>query len=184
VRQLLVVVLLSLALGSKSDAEGQTPAADAAPASKPLGVELSLRLGPAATNFLDVSGPMFPLWFGMGYRFGGWLYVGLAGVYAFGPAPETIAGSRPNSYNAQFLTEVALHPLGYGKVDPWVGYGLGVEWFNGGTGNFIPVSISFGVNFALARTFRLGPFFAFQVAFNGSDTHNWYVFGLQLTALP
>ena len=126
---------------------------------------------------------MFPLELGIGYRFGGWLYVGIAGVYAFGPT-EVTQGRDLSTYNTQFLAEVAFHPLRYAKVDPWIGYGLWVEWFNGGTGNFIPVSASVGVDFALSQTFRMGPFFAFQVAFNGNDTHEWYVVGIKLTALP
>lgn len=155
------------------------PAVEAA-ASKPLGVELSLRLGPAAPiNFALLDQPLFPLELALGYRFGGLVYAGIAGVYAFGPTEN-----GTSVYNTQFLAEVALHPLRYARVDPWVGYGLGGEWFNGGNGNFIPVSLSFGVDFALTQTFRVGPFFTFQVAFHGSDVHEWCVVGLKLTALP
>jgi hypothetical protein len=179
-----VVVLVCLVPASTPLAE-ETPAVETA-ASKPLGVELSLRFGPAVlgnNNFTILSGPMFPLELGIGYRFGGLVYVGVAGVYAFGPT-EVFNGGLHTLYNAQFLAEVALHPLRYARVDPWIGYGLGGEWFNGGNGGFIPVSLSMGVDFALSRAFRVGPFFTVQVAFNGSDVHEWYVVGLQLTALP
>jgi hypothetical protein len=115
--------------------------------------------------------------------FWGLVYVGVAGVYAFGPT-EVLNGRLDTLYNAQLLAEVALHPLRYARVDPWLGYGLGGEWFNGGNGGFIPVSLSVGVDFALSRTFRMGAFFSYQLAFNGNDTHNWFVVGLRLTALP
>jgi hypothetical protein len=182
VRHSLAVVLLSFALASASLAEEQLQP-ETPPGTKPLGVEFSLRLGPAATNLGLVSGPLFPLSLGVGYRFGGLVYVGVAGVYAFGPT-ETFGGQAVSIYNTQFLAEVAIHPLRYAKIDPWIGYGLGVEWFNGGTGNFVPVSFSMGVDFAVSHAFRMGPFFTLQVAFNGNDTHEWYVVGLKLTALP
>ena len=178
-----VVLMLGLAVAAPSLAEEAAPSGEEA-SRKPLGVELSLRLGPAvASNFPLLSGPMFPLELAIGYRFGGLVYVGIAGVYAFGPT-EVTQGFDLSTYNAQFLAEVALHPLRYARVDPWVGYGLGGEWFNGGKGNFIPVSLSLGVDFALSQTVRVGPFFTFQVAFNGNDVHEWYVVGLKFTALP
>jgi hypothetical protein len=181
VRQWLVLLVCLLPVSTPLAEE--TPAVEA-PASKPFGVELSLRFGPAVpTNFTVQNRPMFPLELALGYRFGGLVYVGVAGVYAFGPT-EVFNGALVTLYNAQFLGEVALHPMRYARVDPWISYGLGGEWFNGGNGNFIPVSLSLGVDFALSRTFRMGPFFTYQLAFNGNDTHNWFVVGLKLTALP
>jgi hypothetical protein len=176
-RQTFAILVVSLAFAAPGHADEQPPPAAVVASSKPLGIDFSLRLGPAIGSLPTLNGPMFPLWLGLGYRSGGWLYVGVAGVYAFGPV-------RSNFDNAQFLFEVAFHPLRYAKVDPWVGYGLGVEWFNGGTAGFIPVSFSMGIDFALAQSFRAGPFFAVQVAFSGNDTHNWYVVGLNLTGLP
>jgi hypothetical protein len=183
-RRPLVVLLLSLPLAAASLAD-EAPPADQTSASKPLGWELSLRFGPAvAANFPLLDGPMFPLELALGYRIiGGLLYVGVAGVYAFGPT-EVTQGRDLSTYNSQFLVEVAFHPLRYARVDPWIGYGLGAEWFNGGTGNVVPVSLSVGVDFALSQTFRVGPFCTYQLAFYGNDTHSWFVVGLKLTALP
>ena len=175
-----LVVSVCLLLSSGALAEEQ-----ASPQKRnPLGIDLSLRLGPAipgGTNQVAVE-PLFPLWLGLGYRIGGVWYVGISGVYAFGH-------SYPNftQYNVQFLVEAAYHPLAYARVDPWIGLGIGGEWFHGGfgtTAGWVPIMFEMGVDFALAQSFRLGPFYAFQFVVNGSDTHFWNVVGLQLTGLP
>jgi len=156
------------------------------PPAKPLGIDLSLRLGPSIPGGANIvtSEPMFPLWLGLGYRIDGLWYVGVSGAYAFG---STICQGCTPSYNVQFLVEAAAHPLRYAKVDPWIGLGVGGDWFHDGYLNpsgWIPVTIELGVDFALARSFRAGPFYAFQLVVTGSSTHTWNVVGLQLTGLP
>lgn len=171
--------MLSLALASAALAEeheGPTP-------SRPLGIDLSLRVGPAAGNLAGLNGPMFPLWLGLGYRFGGVWYVGVAGVFAPGPTVSS-GGVTESLYNCQLLVEMAVHPASYARVDPWVGFGIGGEWFNGGKGTFVPVSFDLGVDFGVLSSFRVGPFAAVQAAFNGNDVHEWFTVGLKFTVLP
>lgn len=177
-----LVVGVYLGLFTTALADEQPAGTATSSSSKPLGVEFSLRLGPALTSLSGLDGPMFPLWLGLGYRIHGVWYVGISGVYSFGSVFSQ--GSQVTITNAQFLVEAAFHPLAYGKVDPWVGYGIGAEWLNGGTAGFVPVSFDFGVDFAVSQSVRVGPFFAVQVAFSGSDNHQWYIVGLKLTALP
>jgi hypothetical protein len=174
VRNSLTVVGLGLLLASAASAEEHQSGS----------FDLSLRVGVVGeSGDVLISSPLFPVWLGVGYRFGGVWYVGVAGLFALGPSTTT-GGVTTNPYNAQFLVEMAIHPAGYSRVDPWVGFGLGAEWYNGVKANFVPVSFDLGVDFALGPVFRLGPFAAVQVAFNGNDTHEWFVVGLKLSLLP
>lgn len=176
-RNSLSVVGVCLLLASAASADEHPPGSAGS-------FDLSLRVGVVAENGdAFISSPLFPVWLGLGYRFGGVWYVGVAGLFALGPS-VTIGGVTTSSYNSQFLVEMAIHPAGYSRVDPWVGFGLGVEWYNGGEANFVPVSFDLGVDFALGPVFRIGPFAAVQVAFHGNDTHNWFVVGLKLSLLP
>jgi hypothetical protein len=178
---LVATVCLLLPAGALSEEPAPPPQA------KPLGIELSLRVGPSIPGGEDVlaTDPFFPLWLGLGYRIGGVWYVGISGVYAPASTLCPICGAR---YNVQFLVEATVHPLAYGRIDPWIGLGVGGEWFNSGNGpmvsSWVPVMFEVGVEFALARTFRVGPFYAFQFVVTGGSTATWNVFGLQLSGLP
>jgi hypothetical protein len=157
------------------------------PSGAPSRIELTVRLGPAVPGGFDNSyatqTPFFPLSLGLGVRLGGLVYVGVTGVYAFGPSVESGGGFTTNQYFAEAMAEVALHPLRYSKVDPWVGIGLGGQWLDGSVVHFVG-SINLGVDFALADTFRLGPFFSVQLVADTGQLNEWYIFGLQLTGLP
>ena len=177
------LILPFLVLVSVSAASAEEPAG-ATTAVKPMGLDLSFRFGPAVSGGERPasSEPMFPLWLGLGYRIGGVWYVGVSGVFAF---PTTsCACYQPD--NVQFLVEAAFHPLAYSRIDPWIGLGFGGEWF-GGSGSFLPGMFELGISFELARSIRVGPFYAFQFVLVGTSTHTfhtWNVFGLQLTGLP
>jgi hypothetical protein len=179
-RALAVLLLVVSSSPALADVE---PAANSK--TQPLGVEVTLRLGPAVPGGFDnpylTQTPFFPLSLSLGYRFGGLVYVGGTGVYAFGPSVESSA--TLNQYFAEALAEVAIHPLRYGRFDPWVGIGLGGQWVDQSVVHFVG-AINVGLDFALASSFRLGPFFSVQFAADPGQVHEWYIFGLELTGLP
>ena len=173
-----LVVLVCLSPASAPLAE-EAPAVEAA-ASKPLGVELSLRLGPAAPiNFVLLDQPLFPLELALGYRFGGLVYAGIAGVYAFGPTEN---GDEPLQHPVPRRGGPPPAPLCPGGPVGWLRAWRGMVQRR--QRKLHPGESVFGRRLCAFSDFRVGPFFTFQVAFHGSDVHEWCVVGLQLTALP
>lgn len=130
---------------------------------------------PNGTTLADLVAWTVPLELELGARIGP-AFVGGYVSYAFGKAGNALEGGTSRSAsNVRFGFEVLWHLGPDRPVDPWVGLGVGYEWLNlsvGGTGGAITgsargfewVNLQLGIDFALGRSFRLGPFVRSRVA--------------------
>lgn len=138
------------AVGPRADAPAGTPLSDLVAWSVPLQVEAGARVGPVFV--------------------GGYL------SWAYGKPGSAFDGeSARSASDVRFGFEVLWHFAPDRAVDPWAGLGVGYEWLNlNATGpSGIPVSASFrgfewvnvqlGVDFALGRSWRIGPFLQARV---------------------
>jgi hypothetical protein len=178
----------------------QTPARDV-----DLHFELGARLGYAFASGNYVSGlPIgspsgsagapgisgaIPLTFDLGMRIGKYVFVGGFTSYAF---LSTTCASAPAGYTLQCDghdvrggIDAQIHIVPRGKVDPWIGFGLGHEWLTvsmstsagGSTAsesqtlegwNFADVML--GLDMHVARGLGVGPFLEFTSGSFGSES--------------
>jgi hypothetical protein len=162
-------------------------------------VDMSDAFGGQVPIMLDIGGKVIPELF-----IGG--YLGLA----FGAAGGRMKDQCPNCSAAGFHIGVELqyHILPAGKVNPWIGYGIGIE--SGAVGDD-PRSIAWGgfqfarlmggADFRLNRVFGVGPFVDLSMGsystenidtgvtssktdITESAVHSWLTFGVRFVFFP
>ena len=188
------------------------------------GLEIAFRTGvlvpvgnsAEGSKLSDGFGVQFPLWIDVGYRWDKF-FVGAYGQYAFGVVGGQVDCGPASCSIGAFRAglELQMHPNGRGSVDPWLGIGFGYEWdtlhasmFNGAT--YVSGSatihgwdiarVGAGVDFALTRGLRIGPFVEATVSefvkagvsFGDYDSsseifhksvHSWISVGVKITGL-
>ena len=197
------------------------PATGAAPTAPPAhrGFQLALRTG-YSVPFGDVTknkpmsdsfGGQVPFTLDVGGKLGDYVFLGgFLGTSVGGvgkPLAETCEAC--STVGAWFGAEVLVSLLPAGKVDPWLGYGVGMEYnsvhVEGAVVEFagyVPLMLTGGVDFRMSRIFGLGPFGGLAVARyskagadDGDDTytielekitatHGWVTFGVRGVLFP
>lgn len=131
----------------------------------------------------DMSGfidEIHPVWVDLGYRISEHFFVGIYGQLGFGTTGPELAGPCGSMsgldcgvYSHRLGIETQVHLVPNGTFDPWIGYGLGFEWFStyivdGSNENtFTASGFEFG-NFQLGLDFRLVDHFFFGPVLSGS----------------
>ena len=131
---------------------------------------------PQGTSLADLVAWTVPLQLDIGARIGP-VFVGGRAAYAFGKTGSSFDGASSRSAsNVRAGFEVLWHFAADQKVDPWAGIGVGYEWLNLSAAvnngsvvyatlrGFEWVSVQLGIDFALGRTFRIGPYLETNVA--------------------
>jgi hypothetical protein len=149
-----------------------------------------------------------PLWLDVGYRLDPRMYVGLSFQYAFGLVPSGVCADGVSCsitdmrLGANFIYHLAPHQ----SVDPWLGFGVGYEWFElkaaapegevtGTVGAFEFANLQAGADFEVTPSFALGPFVSFSlgeyrgISYSGApladqdvvskSVHEWLLFGVR-----
>lgn len=173
-------VLVLCLVATSARAEEQLPAHFEAGLRAGLGLPIGNAVGPrtgapTGTSLSDLVAWAVPLQLDAGARVGP-VFVGLYLSYAFGkPGSAFDSASTRSANDVRVGFEALWHFAPEGKVDPWVGLGVGYEWLNlsvsgpsGGAVNasfrgFEWVNVQVGVDFRLGRYFRLGPFLQARV---------------------
>lgn len=211
--------VLGLGLLSVVIVSGRAVAQEAPPARR--GFEMALRTGYSipfgsasqgqkmsdfATGqvplIVDVGGKVLPELF-----IGG--YVGLAFGGEAGAAKQACDSNGGGCVNVAvtLVIEAQYHILPAGKVNPWLGYGIGIESIAGSAGNnggdtsgftgWQYARFSGGVDFRLNRVFGVGPFVDLALGdyskadFNSTHLdiaqttmHEWLTIGARFVFLP
>ncbi len=188
--RLLMGVLSSVVvLGSVSQAHAET-----------TGFELGGRIGYGIpmgkatgegtnSNLADGIKGMIPLQLDIGYRAIPSLMVGGYVMYGFGFTGDSISedcdrlkglgvDASCSTHDVRLGIQAQYHFTPDGKLDPWIGAGIGYEWLTFGvdfssggasvktstTGNGVEfINLQGGADFALAPGFGLGPFLSLSV---------------------
>lgn len=144
---------------------------------------------------LDIGGKVIPELF-----IGG--YLGLA----FGGAAGSLKESCPNcsSVGLHIGAELQYHILPAGFVNPWIGYGIGIESLavgdssSFGWGGFEFARFMGGADFRINRVFGVGPFVDLSMgsystfsddnnnshSIADTGTHEWLTFGVRFVFFP
>jgi len=130
---------------------------------------------PDGTRLSDLVSWSLPLQLDAGARVGP-VFVGGYLSWAYGkPGSAFDRASARSATDVRFGFEVLWHFAPDRPVDPWAGLGVGYEWLNlnvtGPSGTAVPssfrgfewVNVQFGVDFALGRSWRLGPYLQARV---------------------
>ncbi|HEX9050952.1 MAG TPA: hypothetical protein VF841_10505 [Anaeromyxobacter sp.] len=113
-----------------------------------------------------------PLWLELGYRFSGHvraeIYFELAPMTLASPCPS---GAACSAFDVRSGLALQLHPAPRSWLDPWVGFGLGVEYLQattpiagGGVAAWqlswygVEVPVEVGLDLAISDVFTLGPY--------------------------
>jgi hypothetical protein len=136
-----------------------------------------------------ISG-MIPLQLDLGYRVIPPLMIGGYVMYGFGMTGDALskscdrakslgADASCSAHDVRLGLQVQYHIMPEGKVDPWVGAGIGYEWLTVGVdlsgggasqeqsstgGGFEFINLQGGADFSVAPGFGLGPFLSLSVA--------------------
>lgn len=219
------IVATFLSWGTSAVALEDEPVPPAAPGSSPpappaahRGFQLALRTG-YSVPFGDVlqDAPMAD-WFGgqvpvlvdIGGKPLDRLFIGGFIGFSVGAAGDSdaLADCACVAVGTWVGVEAVYSFLPAGKVDPWLGYGLGFE-YNGLSdedntvdfSGFVPVMVTGGVDFRLTRIFGLGPFvgvslgryseagasgdgFSSVVDIEETAPHGWFTLGLRSVFFP
>jgi hypothetical protein len=144
---------------------------------------------------LDIGGKIIPELF-----LGGYFGFGVGG--AGGPLKETCPNCT--SVRLHFGAEVQYHILPAGFVNPWIGYGIGLESMavgdssSVGFGGFEFARFMGGADFRINKVFGVGPFVDLSMAtyssFSDGDgnnlditetaTHEWLTLGVRFVFFP
>ena len=118
----------------------------------------------------------------LGWRVMPKLFMGLSGQYGFGihairfDALCAISDdSNCSATDVRVSVEAQYHPMPGQKLDPWIGFGVGYEWFTlslndtGAEGSttfsgFELAKLQGGLDVALTPYFRIGPFVSFSLS--------------------
>jgi hypothetical protein len=189
------------------------------------GLELGLRLGvgfPAGkvgsgpglanSNLSDTVDAMIPLAVDAGYRFNDTFYLGLSGQFGFGfvntdSNPICTQGLDCSVTVTRIGLNLHLHLAPGQSFDPWLGVGVGYEWFDvsvsagGASGGLTASGYEFanfqlGGDIAATPNCALGPFLSVSLGEYGNistsgayqtdqalvdkNLHAWIVFGVRL----
>ncbi|HSP19902.1 MAG TPA: hypothetical protein VLQ79_10320 [Myxococcaceae bacterium] len=138
------------AVGPRTDAPAGTPLSDLVSWGLPLQLDAGARVGPVFV--------------------GGYL------SWAYGKPGRAFTGATsPSASDVRFGFEVLWHFAPDRAVDPWAGLGVGYEWLNlnvtGPSGTAVSasfrgfewVNLQVGVDIALGRIWRIGPFLQARV---------------------
>ena len=199
-----------------STAPAATATSDVPPARR--GFQLALRTGYSAP-FGDVAQdvPMsdwfrgqVPFTVDIGGKVSDYVFIGGFLGLSFGGVGDPLADicESCSAVGAWLGPEVLVSLLPAGKVDPWVGYGVGVEYNSVGGDDatigftaYVPLLLTGGVNFRISRVFGLGPFVGLSVAryseasaddgdlslsveIDEKATHGWVTFGVRGVFFP
>jgi hypothetical protein len=180
--------------------------------SVPLGnAEQGGKMSDLATNqvpiIMDIGGKVIPELF-----LGGYFGLGFGGAAGQTKAFCDVNGFTCVAVSVQLGIEAQYQILPAGRVDPWIGYGLGFESLavSQGNGNgslgysgFEFARIMAGVDFRVNRVFGVGPFFDLSMGqystisqtdtsgvastnqnIAGTATHEWLTFGARFVFFP
>jgi hypothetical protein len=194
-----------------------------ADAAQPQGVELGARsgfglpLGSASgapgDNFSHIVTNIVPIWLDAGARVTPHVFVGAYFMYGIGSLPDSLASSCSTPgvsctiHDIRLGADVQYH-VAQGAWDPWVGAGIGFEWFGfdataGGQSASVDASgweflnLQVGIDYRAADTFGIGPFVALTLAkfdhasatvpgsssqsaaISNQALHEWFMIGLR-----
>jgi hypothetical protein len=221
-RSLPATVLLCALLAPLGRAHAQEEQRTAFEAGLRVGVAFPFGDSSAGKALSDLVGPSFPFTFELGVRLFGRYELAVVGQYALGSVNTTTSAGCYTGSNAcsassgQLGLEFVYHPLGLEAIDPFVGVGAGYEWlpiratvqgrnYDLSLGGWNWVQVQAGVEFALGRLIRVGPFTALSVGqydtvsytvptasgpLSGSGpvanpaVHLWLSIGLRAVVLP
>lgn len=151
---------------------------------------------------VDVGGKIIPQLF-----LGGYFGLAFGGEAGGAKAACEYNGGACISVSAYLGIEAQYHILPAGPVNPWLGYGIGVESLAVSEGNNSNNNLSFGgfqfarlmggVDFRVNRTFGVGPFVDLalgryssvsegsrSVDINGGPGHQWLTLGVRFVFFP
>jgi hypothetical protein len=181
------------------------------------GFQLALRTGysvPFGDIMQDVPmsdwfGGQVPFTVDIGGKIGDYVFLGgFIGISVGGVGDPLAEVCDCISVGAWLGPEVHVSFLPAGKVDPWLGYGLGLEYNSVGNdeatvdfSGFVPLLLTGGVNFRLSPVFGLGPFagvsvasysetgaddgdVAFTVEIDEPAPHGWFTLGVRGVFFP
>lgn len=144
------------------------------------GIPLGKATGDATEDMNKGISGQVPLWLDIGGRVTPHIMIGAGLQYGFGILPSDVSDSC-NANNLDCSThvirigpEIAYHISPFEKTDPWIGGGMGYEWWTlsqSGSGNELSVTargiefVNFqaGVDFAVGDSVGLGPFLSFSM---------------------
>jgi len=115
-----------------------------------------------------------PFWFDVGYRIIPEIYVGGYFQYGFGITHNCPDGASCSANDIRLGANIHYHPRAGYAVDPWLGFGVGYEFFNlsssgggqsadGHANGFEFANFQAGIDFHASPSFRVGPFLSFSV---------------------
>jgi len=174
---LLCAILTLAPLGS---VRGQEVDRTAFEAGARLGVNFPFGQSSAGKSLSTNVGPAFALSVELGVRLLGRYELAVVGLYALGTVNTTTSAGCYTGSNActaatgELGLEFIYHPLGLAAVDPFVGVGGGYEWlpiwatvsgrnYNLALGGWNWVQVQGGVEFAVGKLVRVGPYLALSV---------------------
>ncbi len=120
----------------------------------------------------DLAESKLPLWLEVGYRFNGHvraeIYFELAPMSLASPCPD---GAACSAFDVRSGLALHLHPAPRSWLDPWVGFGFGIEYLQattpvpgGGVAAWelswygLEVPVEAGFDLAFSDVFTLGPY--------------------------
>ncbi len=120
----------------------------------------------------DLADAKLPLWLEIGYRFSGHvraeIYFELAPMSLAEPCPS---GAACSAFDVRTGLALQLHPAPRSWLDPWVGFGFGVEYLQattpivgGGIAAWelswygLEVPVEAGLDLAVSDVFTIGPY--------------------------
>lgn len=151
----------------------------------PSGLEVGFRVGYAlalgdvqsGTSFNDFSKNMVPLQVDLGYRIDGNWFAGAYFQYGFTGIKDPVcdnSGVDCSSHDFRFGIEGQYHLMPSAVIDPWVGLGVGYEFYHLNTSasgteasetlrGWEFVNVSLGADYKLAPSLGVGPFIGLSV---------------------
>ena len=137
----------------------------------------------SSNNMSDAVAGHFPIWLDVGYMVSRDFLLGFYGHYAFGGVAGPLkaecdaassAGVSCSASDVRFGVQFQYHPTHEGKIDPWLGVGVGYEWLTldiSGAGidgsttvkGFELFNLQTGVDFKAAPNLGIGPFVSFSL---------------------
>src|SRR5512142_1242849 len=126
----------------------------------------------------DLADSKLPLWLEVGYRFGGHvraqLYFELAPMTLASPCPS---GAACSAFDVRSGVSLHLHPAPRSWLDPWFGFGAGIEYLQattpiagGGVAAWelswygLELPVEAGLDLAVSDVFTVGPYAAVSFA--------------------
>ena len=149
-----------------------------------IGIPLGKVSDPAA-DLNDIASLQIPLQLDAGVRLFGNLFLGAYVQYGFAFVSDDVAGCDDNALvdvdcsasDVRLGIQAHYHFMPRESLDPWIGLGFGYEWANLSAENddsnteisitvsgFEFFSLQFGLDIALSKHVRLGPFLSFSLA--------------------